>query len=364
MTAAANTHRPFKLGVVGCGEVASYGHLPAIAESAACELHALLDPDPARLAALGERYELSSDALCTDAEAFYAHDLDGVAITSPAPVHLQNVLDAVRHRVPILCEKPLAMSAAEGQEMIAAAEAQGVMLAVAFCYRYSPAAQRIKRLIEDGAIGEPRTLRLVFNWTCHGVEIPGETSEARTHHARRRQGRMLEGGPMVDCGTHQIDLAQWWLDSPIQSIVGHGSWVENYEAPDHTWAHLTHDSGAHTMVEISFSYGHATPHLPKRFHYELIGTEGLIVYDRTAKSFRLHNSQGEHELPYAPEKSFAGLYTAFARALDAGHAEPHLASAAHGLEVTRIAREATNQAIASRTPDVTHADRSSLGAAQ
>ncbi|MEM6852867.1 MAG: Gfo/Idh/MocA family oxidoreductase [Planctomycetota bacterium] len=345
----------YRIGVVGCGAVAAYGHLPAIAETPQLRLTALLDPDPERLAEVGRTYGLPDEALCTEPEAFYAHKLDAVSVTSPAPAHRQNVLDAVAHGVPILCEKPLAMDRDEARDMVEAADDAGVMLAVAFCYRYSPAAQLIKRLVDESAIGDLRTLRLVFNWACHGATLDGgapcdpAVAGSRAAAAQRRAGRMLEGGPMVDCGTHQIDLAQWWTGSPVAEVAGHGSWVEGFDAPDHVWAHLDHENGAHTVVEISFSYGHTTPHLPKHFRYELIGTRGVIEYDREARSLLLHNAEGEHVLPFAPEKNFAGAYACFVRSLHAGEIDPDLVDGWLAMETTRLARASTEQAIARRS---------------
>ena len=61
---------------------------------------------------------------------------------------------------------------------------------------------------------------------------------------------------MVDCDVHSIDLARHWLGSEVARHTALGAWVADYEAPDHMWLHLDHESGAHTMVEMSFTYGH------------------------------------------------------------------------------------------------------------
>ncbi|MEM1027392.1 MAG: Gfo/Idh/MocA family oxidoreductase, partial [Planctomycetota bacterium] len=272
-------------------------------------------------------------------DAFFASGLDAVAITSPAPAHEANVAAAAAHGLPILCEKPLAMSREQGQRIIDAADAAGVPLYVAFCYRFSPSAMKIKELVAAGAIGEVRSLRLIYNWDCHGKYNYRDVNQGIAEH---REGRMLEGGPMVDCGTHQIDLAQWWTGSPIVNAAGHGAWADTYDAPDHVWAHLDHESGAHTMVEISYSFGHTVKDPKSEFVYELVGTDGLILYDRNAGHFEMRTPQGTEVFEYHHEKDFAGMYRAYAEALNTGEAG-HLPTATEGLRVTDLAVDVTKQ---------------------
>ena len=332
-----------KIGLMGCGVVANYGHLPAIQEASGLELFALYDPHEPSLCAAQAKFAVPH--AFTDERAFFASGIEAVSITSPAPFHRQNVLGAAEFGLPILCEKPLAMDAAEAQTMIAAMRSAGAPLYTAYCYRFSPCALKIRELVQSRAIGEVRSLRLIYNWDCHGKYATGPDGE-RIIQARRAE-RMLEGGPMVDCGTHQIDLARFWLDSPVVRFSGAGAWVDEYEAPDHMWLHLDHASGAHTMVEISYSYGFTAKKKLHEFVYELIGTEGVIRYDREARSFTMENAQGSYAFDFHAEKNFVGMYEEFAAALERGSSSL-LTSAEDGLRATEIAREATNQAIASR----------------
>lgn len=328
---------------MGCGTVARYGHLPALVECADLELYAIFDPNEASLASAQE--EFGVPRAFSDEEAFFSSGIEAVTITSPAPCHLPNVLRAARHGLPVLCEKPLAMDAAEARQMIAAMEEAGVSLYTAFCYRFNGTAQKIRELVASRAIGEVRSLRLISNWNAHGKYRTNAEGE-RIIQARR-EGRMLEGGPMVDCGTHQIDLAHFWLGSPVVSFTGRGAWVEDYEAPDHMWLHLRHACGAHTAVEVSYSYHHTTGGRRKEFVYELIGTEGVIRYDAEDKTFVMDNQDGNQQFDFEEEKNFLSLYEEWARALATGQSDL-LTSAVDGMRVVEIAREATNQAIAER----------------
>jgi len=322
-----------KIGLMGCGMVARYGHLPAIQQTADLQLHAIYDPIASQ----------DFPHAFTDVEAFFRSGIEAVTITSPAPCHKDNVLAAARHGLPVLCEKPLALDRTEAEAMITAMRQANVPLYSAFCYRFSPAALKIRELVRTGAIGEVRSLRLIYIWSLHGKYTETGTIQ------KRRADRLLEGGPMVDCGTHQIDLATFWLDSPVTRFHGHGAWVDEYEAPDHMWLHLDHASGAHTCVEISYSYHHTAKNRCAQFSYELIGTRGVIRYDVGQQLFKMENETGEHRFEFHGEKDFAGMYAEWARALHSGKSDL-LTSAAAGMRVVEIAREATNQVIRDRPP--------------
>ena len=332
-----------KIGIMGCGAVADYGHIPAIMNVPELELYAIFDPDKKTLLRIQEKYAIPN--AYTGSEEFFRSGIAAVSITSPAPCHKQNVFDAARFGLPVICEKPLAMDRTESEEMITVMKKAGLSLYSGFCYRFSPCALKIRSLIQEKAIGEVRALRLIYNWNCHGkYEIDGSGEKIIQ---KRREGRMFEGGPMVDCGTHQIDLAMFWLNSDIAAYCGHGAWADDYESPDHMWLHMDHSNGAHTVVEISYSYHHTSKDRRLEFVYEIIGTGGVIRYDREAKSFVMSNSAGTYELDFQPEKNFEGMYKEWAKALHTGKSDL-LTTAEAGMKVTDIAREATNDAIRKR----------------
>ncbi|MEM6856043.1 MAG: hypothetical protein AAF593_16685, partial [Planctomycetota bacterium] len=81
--------------------------------------------------------------------------------------------------------------------------------------------------------------------------------------------------------------------------------------------------------------------------YELVGTDGLILYDRNAGHFEMRTPQGTEVFKYHHEKDFAGMYRAYAEALKTGDAG-HLPTATEGLRVTDLAVDVTDQAIAGR----------------
>lgn len=332
-----------RIGLIGCGVVADYGHLPAIQATKGLELAAIFDPDPRRLKAAKDKFHVP--LAFTSVDDFFASPIDAVVVTSPAPAHYQNIADAARHRKHVLCEKPLGMTALECERMIDIAQDAGIMLFTAFDYRFSPVSQTIRRLVADGAVGPVRSLRLIYIWHMHGKYVAGPDGQRTTNP--RGDGRMREGGPMVDCGVHQIDLARWWTGSEVVRWTGAGAWVDQWQAPDHMWLHMDHQNKAHTMVEISYSYCYTAAEPIARFTYELIGADGIIRYDREAKVFEVRSSGGTRNLEFAGEKNFAGMYDEFAKALATG--EPGMMpTGADGLAATRISREATESVIRGR----------------
>ncbi len=334
----------FKIGLMGCGAVASFGHLPAIATTSGLEISALYDPDLARVNELGASYP--NAWRFTDPEEFFKATIDAVVIASPAPAHYDNLKLCAQHGKHVLCEKPLGHTEQEALAMIDLMHQRGLMLFTGFCYRFSPVSLKIKELIESGEIGSVMAMRLIYLWALDGKYITGPDG-ARIANPRR-EARMLEGGPMVDCGVHLIDLARWWLNSEVVAHTGFGAWLEEYRAPDHVWLHLNLASGAVVHVETSFSYtATASDHL-SQFTYEIIGTEGLIRYDRDGWRLEVRNGSGTHHHPGASEKNFYGMYTAFEEALRTG-VPGHLPSGEDGVIATRVANEATEQAIVSRT---------------
>ena len=328
---------------MGCGTVAGYGHLPALRAATGLELVSLYDPDPSNLKEKQERFGVAK--AFTDVEAFFRSGIEAVTITSPAPCHLANLCDAARHGKHVLCEKPLAMNDAEAREMTDTARRAGIMLFTGFDYRFSPVSQEILRLVREGVVGEVRALRLVYIWHCHGKYETGPDGK-RVEQARRA-ARMEEGGPLVDCGVHQIDLARFWTGSEVKSWGVAGAWVDEYEAPDHVWLHMEHECGTHTTVEMSYSFCHTAAQPLTHFTYQLIGTEGLIHYDFERHIFEVRSEAGTRQLPFGPVKNFEGMYDAFARALATG-SSAELPTAEDGMAAVAIARGATEELIRRR----------------
>ena len=330
-----------RLGLMGCGIVARHRHLPVIDKLPGIEKIALYTPRASIAEELASEFGFAN-AFSSEPD-FWNAGLDLVSITSPAGCHLQNIRAAAEHHVDVLCEKPLALTDEDCQEIASIVDHSGIKLYVAFCFRFSPVSLKIRELITSGAIGRLKTMRLVFNWDCRGKY---QDEEKKTLNERREK-RMEEGGPLIDCGVHMIDLARFWSGSEPVQWCGHGSWADDYRAPDHVWVHLDHADGVHTMAEASFSYGHTCKNRLMEFRYDIIGTDGIIRYDHTPPFFELQNADGVQSFPYAVEKDFGPMYTALIDTLHTGDTG-NMALCRDGVIATQIANAATQDALSKR----------------
>lgn len=171
--AARASRAPVRLGIVGAGGVAQSKHLPAVARLRTLwepvVVAAIADPDARqghKVAALvGCRYYPGLK------EMLAAEDLDGVMVLSPDGLHLEHGLACVEAGLPVLVEKPLALTLADARRLCEAAERRGVLLMTVANKRYAPPYRRAQRLMAMGAIGTPRLLAAKFNLGYDYVDL-------------------------------------------------------------------------------------------------------------------------------------------------------------------------------------------------
>jgi predicted dehydrogenase len=187
-----------RLGVIGCGAVASIHHLPAIALSDRAEAAVLVDADSGRAKALAGRFGVPETA--TD----YREVLDRIeaaVIALPNHLHASVAVDLLRRGVHVLVEKPMALNGREADEMIAAAETSGAVLAVGLDFRFFDSSTFVRNLLRDGLLGRIRRFEL-----RQGV-IP--RWPLSTDFLLRKE--TAGGGVLADFGVHVLDLLLWWM---------------------------------------------------------------------------------------------------------------------------------------------------------
>jgi predicted dehydrogenase len=185
-----------RLGLVGCGAVAEHYHLPAIMRCNEVRLAACVDPvlDRARALARGVGAAVSVD------HHELAVQVDAVVLTVPNSEHARVAIDLLDRGVHVLVEKPMARTAAECREMIAAAARSGATLAVGHDFRQFPVARAAHALFQDGLVG---AVRRVDVQQSAGSRWPARTVAALTAAAG--------GGALITFGVHVLDLLLWWL---------------------------------------------------------------------------------------------------------------------------------------------------------
>jgi predicted dehydrogenase len=188
-----------RLGFVGLGWI-GIDRMRAAFGAGAGEIAALCDPSPDALEAARR---LAPRAVAADSlEELLDLHLDGIVIATPNALHAPQCMTALRRRIPVFCQKPLARTAAETRAVVDAAREANCLLGVDFSYRFTLGMQRIRRLILDAALGDIHAAHLVF----HNAYGP----DKRWFHDPELSG----GGCLLDLGTHLVDLALWTLGGP------------------------------------------------------------------------------------------------------------------------------------------------------
>ncbi|MEU6553257.1 Gfo/Idh/MocA family oxidoreductase [Streptomyces sp. NPDC046915] len=204
---------PLRVGIVGCGNVALNFHVPAyLAEPDRFAVTALADPTPERLELGRTITGLSPEQVHGDALALLARDdVDVVDVCTPQHLHRALVVAAAAAGKHILCEKPLAATPAAAAAMVAAAERAQVVLGVVHNYLFFPEIVAARELIDEGAIGEVRTVTVDMLGV---VDSPG----AAGYRPQWRHDPAAAGGGVLMDMLHGVYLAEHLLDEPVQRV--------------------------------------------------------------------------------------------------------------------------------------------------
>lgn len=265
-----------RVAVIGTSWWADGAHLPGLRARADVELVALCGRNPERLAAMASKFDVPKTF--TDYERMLAEAKpEAVIVSTPNHLHAPMTLAALKAGAHVICEKPLALNAAEGQAMLERAEQLGRRHMVFLTYRGLPGPRFLKQLIDSGYIGRLHHVQACY---LHGSWLdPKRAASWKT--------TLAEGGSGVlgDLGAHVIDLLQWWL-GPMARVAGSLSTFIS-ERPDANGAMTKVETDDATAFVAGFAGGgQATVQLsrvaPERHNYqrfELYGSAGVLIYE-------------------------------------------------------------------------------------
>lgn len=187
-----------RLAVLGCGAVAQINHLPAITASQLAEAAVVVDADAERARTIARRFGVPEFA--TDYREVLDR-VDAAVVALPNSLHAPVSIDLLRRGIPVLVEKPMALTVAECDEMIAAAGEGNAALAVGLDFRFFGASRWVKEILAEGVLGELRGFDLrqgvIPRWPfATGFLLRKETAG---------------GGVLADFGVHVLDLLLVWL---------------------------------------------------------------------------------------------------------------------------------------------------------
>ncbi|MBI1372581.1 MAG: gfo/Idh/MocA family oxidoreductase [Phycisphaera sp.] len=206
-------------GIVGCGDVCEVKSGPGFAKAPGSALVAVMRRDGAKAADFAKRHGVPR--WYDDAEALIDDDgVDAVYIATPPGSHVEVAERVAAAGKPAYVEKPMARSAAECRRMIEAFDAAGVPLFVAYYRRRVPRFEKVRELIEGGALGAVKRVSYTYR------EHPGESyavqstlSDADPSLPWRLQVEHSGGGLIMDMGCHALDLLDHWL-GPMRDVTG------------------------------------------------------------------------------------------------------------------------------------------------
>lgn len=248
-----------KIGIIGCGGIATAKHLPALRQIDEVEVVAFCDIVEKRAVEASKKFGTDTAKVFVDYSEMLQEELDIVHVCTPNVSHAEISIAALEADCHVMCEKPMAKTAQEGREMVAAAKRTGKKLTIGYQNRFRRDARYLHEVCQEDALGE-----IYF---------------AKAHAIRRRAvptwGVFLDeeaqgGGPLIDIGTHALDLTLWMMDNYKPKYVtgkayhqlsatknaanAWGSWdPEAFKVEDSAFGFITMENGATIFLEASWA---------------------------------------------------------------------------------------------------------------
>jgi len=256
-----------RVAMIGCGGISSL-HGESWQRISNAAMVACADVDEEKAQEFKERFNVP-DAVTDYRRLLERKDIDAVDICIPTFLHAGPAIAAAQAGKHILCEKPIAMTLNDADDMIRAAQAAGVRLMVAFPRRFSAEWRAFRRIITQGEIGRPVLWREVDS----GAGPPRDPSAA-CWHLNAKDG----GGPFVDNWIHHYDFARFTFGEPVWAWASLRTMKDDSTSLDTGTCVVEFEAGDQLM--ISSSWG-----LPGRGHdacrggkmRDILGPRGAIV---------------------------------------------------------------------------------------
>ena len=195
--------KKLKIGIIGCGGIANGKHLPSLSKIPEVELVAFCDIILDRAEKAAKDYGVKDAKVYEDYSALLKDKaIDVVHVLTPNNAHAPITIAALQAGKHVMCEKPMAKDSKEAQAMLDAAAKSGKKLTIGYQNRFSAQSMYLHDICKAGDLGE--------------------IYYARAHAVRRRAvptwGVFLDeekqgGGPLIDIGTHALDLTLWHMDN-------------------------------------------------------------------------------------------------------------------------------------------------------
>ncbi|MEM0172704.1 MAG: Gfo/Idh/MocA family oxidoreductase, partial [Thermoproteota archaeon] len=217
-------------------------HVSGYLKSGMANVVALCDKKTEKAKALAERFNLSGVKIYSDYEQLLQDpEIDAVSICTPHYLHAEMTTKAAEYKKHVLCEKPMAISLKQADEMIRACKKNGVKLEIVFQYRFTPDTRKIKEEFENGKFGIPIYGEAVVKWYREDSSYYYADETARSW---RGKWSTEGGGALINQSIHTIDLLQWIM-GPVDYLYAiYDTRTHNIEVEDLAVATLKFKNGA------------------------------------------------------------------------------------------------------------------------
>ena len=252
-----------KIGFIGCGGIANQKHFPGMSQQTEyVDMCAFCDLIPERAEKAAKEYGTPDAKVYTDYHELLADPtIDAVHVLTPNIAHCEITIAALEAGKHVLCEKPMAATEADAKKMLEARDRTGKMLTIGYQYRHFPVNQVAKAVVDDGWLGDIYYAEATY-LRRRGVPTWGVFTD------KSKQG----GGPLIDIGTHALDITLWMMDNyEVESVTGSvfeklghmkeatvgnmfGPWdPEKYEVEDSAFGFIKMKNGATIFLESAWA---------------------------------------------------------------------------------------------------------------
>ncbi|MDP6777495.1 MAG: Gfo/Idh/MocA family oxidoreductase [Candidatus Latescibacteria bacterium] len=292
-------------GVIGAGGFADKRAIPGMLEAGNCRLQAVMVRDVARAEALARKH--GAQASYADVDSLLADpEVDAVYVCTPVHLHREHTVKAAQAGKHVLCEKPLALTAEQGEDMARACAAHDRILMPGFMFRFHTSHIRVKEMIDSGALGQVVSARAQL---CFWYP--------ETPDAWRQVRQMGGGGCLMDVGSHCLDLLCYLLGDVTSVAAMQDTAVFDYEVEDIIHVLVKFASRAQGIVDVGFCVPHRENYL------EVYGTKGSLLAQKTIGPFadptvKWISEDGEQDVAEPFRNTYAAEFEHFADCVERG----------------------------------------------
>jgi len=328
--------KKLKFGVIGLGM--GCAHLEGYQAHPHAEVVAICDIDETRLHEKSKKYGINKTFVDADT-MLNTCKLDAISVATPNVFHAPMTIAALERGLHVLCEKPMAMTVAEAEAMLAAARKRRKNLMINFSYRFSPMSMALKAQVDAGVVGDIYFGRTVWHRRRGFPGFGGWFG----------QKAQAGGGPLIDLGVHRIDLALWLMGYPEPSVVLGSSFdhlarieVERrqkaFDVEDLACGMVKFQNGATLLVEASWA---SNTDEPEHMVTKLYGTNGGLLQCNHGGGYQfkaeVYTVEDDHFFTKQLDGSQAAVPSSYHEFVDSilENREP-LASGEDGVKVMKI----------------------------